>query len=111
MDNDSLLTGENAAFLDMQYAAWLDDPNSVEPEWREMFARFERPSRSATVARPPSFSPRSIFNAGGPPRTEVGSANVRGGAHRAGLGELVRALVGFSSRRDEKSARASRGRS
>ena len=44
MHPDSLLTGENAAFLDEQYAKWLHDPNSVPAAWRDLFASWDVPS-------------------------------------------------------------------
>ncbi len=57
---DSLLTGENAAFLDQQYLLWLDDPASVEPAIRASFEAIDSPPNGRT-AMGPSFSPRSIF--------------------------------------------------
>jgi len=34
---DALLTGENAAFIEQLYYAWLQNPASVDPEWRLLF--------------------------------------------------------------------------
>jgi len=33
----SLLTGENAPYIDQQYSAWREDPSSVSPEWAGFF--------------------------------------------------------------------------
>ena len=57
---DSLLTGENAAFLDQQYLQWQDDPSSVEPEIRATFEAIEGPPNGRT-GMGPSFQSRSIF--------------------------------------------------
>jgi len=60
---ESLLTGDNAAFLDQQYRAWLDDPSAVEPTLRELFESFDEPPNGRTGLGP-SFEPRSVFAAG-----------------------------------------------
>ena len=61
---DSLLSGDNAAFLDQQYRVWLDDPDGVEPTLRELFESLdERPNGRTGLG--PSFAPRSIFASGG----------------------------------------------
>ncbi|MCO6386726.1 2-oxoglutarate dehydrogenase E1 component [Aliihoeflea sp. 40Bstr573] len=42
----SFLYGGNAAYIDELYASWQDDPNSVEPEWREFFAELKDDAES-----------------------------------------------------------------
>jgi 2-oxoglutarate dehydrogenase E1 component len=61
---DSMLSGENADWLDQQYRAWLDDPSAVDAEWAELFAQFD-PADSGTrlPGDAPRFRPRSIFAA------------------------------------------------
>ena len=59
MENDTLLTGENAAFLDAQYEAWLKAPESVEPTWRQLFETWGRPSNGSSWGRADA-RPRSI---------------------------------------------------
>src|SRR4029078_7291433 len=44
VENDTLLTGENAAFLDAQYEPWLRSPESVDEAWRSLFETWGRPS-------------------------------------------------------------------
>nr|MBA2320660.1 2-oxoglutarate dehydrogenase E1 component [Deltaproteobacteria bacterium] len=63
---DSLLTGDNAAFLDTQYASWLRDPASVPEEFRLLFESLEPPADHHGVApgEIPSFPRRSIFAGG-----------------------------------------------
>ncbi|MGQ0505225.1 MAG: 2-oxoglutarate dehydrogenase E1 subunit family protein, partial [Myxococcaceae bacterium] len=36
---DSYLSGANIEFIEGLYARYLEDPNSVDPSWREVFAR------------------------------------------------------------------------
>ncbi len=57
---DSLLTGENAAFLDQQYLQWQEDPASVEAAIRATFEAIEGPPNGRT-GQGPSFQSRSIF--------------------------------------------------
>ncbi len=37
----SFLYGGNADYIERLYAAWLDDPSSVDPEWRDLFATLQ----------------------------------------------------------------------
>ncbi|MEQ1501121.1 MAG: 2-oxoglutarate dehydrogenase E1 component, partial [Myxococcota bacterium] len=70
---DSLLSGENATFLDEQYVRWLDDPRSVDPSIRALFERLE--AAPANTGPRPGTAPapvvRSIF-AGGASDAESG---------------------------------------
>ncbi|MBN2797513.1 MAG: 2-oxoglutarate dehydrogenase E1 component [Deltaproteobacteria bacterium] len=59
MRHASLLTGENAAYVDDQYRAWREDPGSVDPELAAMFAAW---GADGPAPRGPSFEARSIFN-------------------------------------------------
>lgn len=61
-----LLSGENVAFLDVNYSAWLNDPKSVDAEWRAVFESWERPT-NGQVPFVPEFPRRSIFAGGGVP--------------------------------------------
>ncbi len=59
----SLLTGENAPYIDGLYAAWLDDPGAVDADWQRLFASWGSPPAGAAV-RPgssPTRRPASIF--------------------------------------------------
>jgi 2-oxoglutarate dehydrogenase E1 component len=68
---DSLLSGDNAAFLDDAYQRWSADPDSVEPELRALFEEADPHGTNGTngsngaIKLGPSFHPRSIFAAGG----------------------------------------------
>ena len=37
MNLDSVLTGENASFVEEMYLQWQQDPSSVEPQWGTVF--------------------------------------------------------------------------
>jgi 2-oxoglutarate dehydrogenase E1 component len=58
----SLLTGENAAFIDEQYNLWLRNPSSVEPDWAELFSEWEREEAPLLSGSEQHPEPRSIFN-------------------------------------------------
>ena len=49
MDTASLLTGENAAWLDHQHSSWLSDPGSVSPEWAAWFSEWRDGSATASA--------------------------------------------------------------
>jgi len=57
---ESLLSGDNAGFLDQQYRAWLTDPQAVDADWRLLFEGLEETGSGGRIG--PSFQPRSIFN-------------------------------------------------
>ena len=38
--NESFLSGGNIDFIEAQYARYLEEPSSVEPSWRELFAQW-----------------------------------------------------------------------
>ncbi len=38
---DTLLSGNNAGFIEMQYNRYLDNPGALDPEWRTFFERME----------------------------------------------------------------------
>ncbi len=75
---DSLLTGENAAFLDAQYASWLRDPDSVPEAFRPLFAALGPvpPHSEIVPGEAPVFPHRSIF--GSPPEGPRASDGLSG---------------------------------
>ncbi len=60
------LAGANLAFVETLYADYLDDPASVDEDWRQYFARLAAEDGDARAARTavegPAFRPASIFN-------------------------------------------------
>ena len=61
----SLLSGENATFLDEQYALWHVDPGAVEPSLRAWFETIGRQTSDGDrITVRPTIRPRSIFAGG-----------------------------------------------
>src|SRR5215813_3287880 len=68
---DSFLSGSNIDFIEGLYARWLEDPSSVDPSWRELFAGTVASGRpllatngdGLTIARP--TTPRTNGNGHG----------------------------------------------
>ena len=87
----SLLTGDNAAFLDQQYAFWLSDPDSVAPELRAWFEAEVGVQEGRSWADGPDFEPRSIFNgSGGGPGVAVAAVGLAE-ARQARVVQLINA--------------------
>ena len=59
-------------FVETLYFKYLDDPSSVEPEWRAYFDQMARGDDGGRPAPGPSFEPRSIFNPAGDGAARVG---------------------------------------
>ena len=57
---DSLLNGDNAAFLDSEYQRWVQEPASVDPQLRQLFEGLDGSTHGDTRLGP-SFRPRSLF--------------------------------------------------
>src|SRR4029078_9715217 len=54
----SCLQGANATYLAELYARYQESPSSVDPEWREFFARLEDDPHDVTAGAPgPSWGP------------------------------------------------------
>ncbi len=91
MGDQSLFSGENAAFLDTQYVAWLADPASVDPRWSKLFEGWGRPDDGRSPAEP-AFKPKSIFASGpaaAPARDDAGLGAAR---RQAKVAQLINAF-------------------
>jgi 2-oxoglutarate dehydrogenase E1 component len=78
----SLLSGDNAAFLDEQYLRWLAEPSAVDPSLRALFESVGRPGPvgAALPGTGPTVKPRSVFGGApvaAPPSGAVDAAAVR----------------------------------
>ncbi|MEM7585802.1 MAG: 2-oxoglutarate dehydrogenase E1 component [Acidobacteriota bacterium] len=66
MTRDDSLTGANLAFVEGLYADYLEDPSSVDNDWRRYFEGWAAGDGDAWAARRsvdgPSFEPASIFD-------------------------------------------------
>ncbi|HNC96849.1 MAG TPA: hypothetical protein PKW90_12035, partial [Myxococcota bacterium] len=70
MDPDSLLSGENAAYLEALQEQYQRDPSSVDPVVRDFFQSY-----NGVSARVPAPDTRSIFNARGGGGTDLAAAD------------------------------------
>src|SRR4029077_12462848 len=48
----SYLFGGNAPFIEELYESWLQDPESVAPEWRRWFDQIQQPGTGAGAGEP-----------------------------------------------------------
>lgn len=58
MTRSSLLIGENASFIDSLYVEWQQNPDSVDAQWQELFAEWQREEGKIS---PSPVAKKSIF--------------------------------------------------
>ena len=85
---DSLLSGDNAAYIDLMYQAWQQDPASVAADWAALFDSME--SEPTPVRLGPSASARSVFNPGGSASDSQAQALVAA-RRQTGVAQLINA--------------------
>lgn len=66
-DRSDSPTPANLAYVEMLYEQYLQDPGSVDPQWRREFETWRNGQPVATFRTQPRFRPRSIFNSTGAP--------------------------------------------
>ena len=91
---EGLLTGENAAYVDMLFARWQEDPTDVPSEWSAVFAGLSPSGATPGVGRVPEFPRRSIFagSSSGPAAT-LDAATVMAAARRqTAVAQLINAF-------------------
>jgi 2-oxoglutarate dehydrogenase E1 component len=92
----SLLTGDNAAYVDQLYTAWRQDPASVPPEWSTLFAGLDAPADPGRVpaGAVPRFPRGTIFRSGAPASAPaVDAADVMAAARRqTAVAQLINAF-------------------
>ena len=81
---DSLLIGENAAYIDDLYVQWQANPSAVSEEWQVLFASWEKEEESCHA---PVFPKRSIFSSGGVDESHVAAVADR----QARVAQLINA--------------------
>lgn len=86
----SLLTGENAAYVDALYAEWSADPAAVSADWAALFESWG-PSPDRHPGRGPSFTPASIFGARGGAASSTSAADIAVAQRQAGVAQLINA--------------------
>ena len=78
----------NLAYVESLYEKYLEDPASVDAQWRQEFERWTQDQANlAQVKVGPSFEPRSIFNANA-------RLNGTGNGHANGNGRAIGVLPG-----------------
>jgi 2-oxoglutarate dehydrogenase E1 component len=85
---DSLLTGENAAFMDQEYLKWLQEPGAVDPGLASVFASWDLPTNGDTP-RSPTFYRRSIFAGGN--GVAVAEASLDASLRQARVAQMINA--------------------
>jgi len=90
-DLSSFLAGDNAVYVAQLYAKYLQDPTSVEIEWRHFFSGLGDEAASILMdAWGPSWAPRPIPSAA--PEEKKASAPIEGNAQQAAE-DSIRALM------------------
>ena len=90
--DDTLFSGDNANFLDLQYAAWLTDPASVDAPWQKLFSSWERPNGGRLPIAPDFVAP-SIFGA-----RAVGASDASAMAAAALQAKVVQLILAYRVR-------------
>ncbi len=92
---NQLLSAGNLAFIEALYASYLEDPSSVEGDWRGYFESFHSPTSEDGDARAarravegPSFAPSSIFT---PPGDAVAGRQRERGSRQDKVNRLIHA--------------------
>ena len=90
----SLLTGDNAAYIDQLYTQWRQDPASVPPEWSTLFAGLDAPDDPGRVpaGAVPRFPRGTIFRGGAGATPAVDAVDAMAAARRqTGVAQLINA--------------------
>jgi len=87
---DSLLTGDNAAWVDARYRDWLQDPDSISSDWAALFAGAGR-AAGAQAGVVLTFPPRSIFHGGARPVADHGAALMAAAERQAKIMMMINA--------------------
>lgn len=89
--NPSILSGENAEFIDEQYRRWVSDPSSVSAEWGAIFESSQDAPPNGARFDFPGPSRRSIFH-GGASAAASGPADPRVALRQAAVVQLINAF-------------------
>jgi 2-oxoglutarate dehydrogenase E1 component len=69
------LSAGNLAYAEAQYERYLEDPQSVDERWQQLFESWSAELNGSAGRVGPSFSPRSIFDPGGASGQSMASGN------------------------------------
>jgi 2-oxoglutarate dehydrogenase E1 component len=91
----SLLTGENAPYIDRIYTNWVRDPTAVPPEWSALFAGLDAPAPNGgpTPGVVPQFPHLSLFtgSAGSSAPTPDPATVMAAARRQTGVAQLINA--------------------
>lgn len=82
MSEPMVPAASNLAYVEQLYQQFLNDPQSVDEDWRAEFAGWAAASNGSVVRVGPSFAPRSIFDPAGSAAASP-AATVNGSAQAA----------------------------
>ena len=95
--DSSILSGPNAAFIAELYARYVEDPDAVDPSWRQFFAELQDDGRSVLQdLRGASWAPRrpSVIVNGAPAAPQaVANGGISAEAARAAAKDSIRARM------------------
>ncbi len=91
---DSLLTGENAAWVDELYRRWLRAPSEVDARWAPLFSSWAEEERVGVAQGPagPQGAPRSIFAAASTTASPAASGDPETARRQSGVVQLINAF-------------------
>jgi len=88
---DSLLTGDNAAYVDSLFQSWQADPASVGDDWAVLFSSAVNGSAGMAVQIGPRQAPRSIFNPAGQGGDASNAAILAAAMRQTAVAQLINA--------------------
>ncbi len=86
---DSLLSGDNAAYVDALYQSWQEDPQSVSADWARLFEGAS--AGEAPVATPRPRAARSVFNPAGQGAPATQAQVLAAARRQTGVAQLINA--------------------
>ena len=90
-DLDSLLTGENAAFVDGLFQDWQQDPASVSEDWAALFAQATGGRSAPRVQLGPARQARSVFNSQGQSGSATRAEVLEAASRQVAVAQLINA--------------------
>ena len=88
---DSLLTGDNAAYVDGLFQDWQADPASVTDDWAALFAAATNGSAGVPVQIGPARPSRSVFNPRGQGATATREDVLEAARRQTAVAQLINA--------------------
>ncbi len=90
-DLDSLLTGDNAAYVDGLFQDWQADPTSVSGDWAALFESAVGDNGTTPVRIGPAQPARSVFNPRGQGATATREEVLQAASRQVAVAQLINA--------------------